>query len=163
VRIRARSVVIVVAGFAALAPVANAGALGSTRSWSSMGPFSIGMTRTAVYKQHGFGSSQKTAIITTYPIAEGVVSVAFVGGKVADLECGAAHLLEPCPRGFALPDGVADGTHVARTKHWRGYTLQAGPKGSFTMNRVATANGTKIAVILSVQNGSVSGIQLYRA
>ena len=154
---------IAVAGLSALASVTSAAAApASSRNWSSMGPFSIGTTRAAVYKAHGFGSAGAAATITTYPIAEGVVSVAFVSGKVADLECGAAHLLEPCPAGFALPDGVADGTKVPRKKQWHNYTLEAGNNGTFTMSRTATAGGTRIGVILAVSKGSVSGIQLYR-
>ena len=148
---------------AALA-VADAGA-GSLAShgWGSMGPFSIGMTQAAVYKQHGYGSARKTSTITTYPILQGVVSVAFVGGKVADLECGAAHLLEPCPQGFVLPDGTADNTRVPKQKHWRSYTMAPGGTDSFTMSRVATASGGKIEVILTVTNGRVAGVQLYPA
>jgi hypothetical protein len=163
VNARARSVAIAVAGLTALTTaVGVAPAPAAARSWSSMGPFSIGTTRAAVYKQHGFGSAGAAATITTYPIAQGVVSVAFVSGKVADLECGAAHLLEPCPAGFALPDGAADGTKVPRKKGWHNYTLEAGNNGTFTMSRTVTANGSRIGVILTVSKGSVSGIQLYR-
>jgi len=133
--------------------------------WGTIGGIAVGTPQTTVVEQRGPGVHYNAPCPICVDLRYyGRVLVEFQHQRVLHVGCAAPGPMagRGCPRGFALPDGVALGTSVEPRSPWRGYARyipSIGGEYDFVYGKKSVrVAGRTVWVYLVVEKGRVIGV-----